>query len=298
MESLITAAHTLEYYYSAGALQHNLGSVGSTNIHGETVMRLDLMANQIVMRYLAESKEIVEATSEEHSDEVRLHPNGRYFIYFDPLDGSSNVRHSLPVGFLFGVAKRNLEGVEDYHLRRGEEFIAAGLFLIPTGMFVLALKQSGAWRFIKDNAGIYVRPERITLPEEPASWELSYNAGHRAAFGEPIRDWLDHHQGRHGFRYAGALAIDFYRLLQNGGLFLYPAITAHPDPGQNRPEGKLRLLYEAAVVAFIAQEAGGQAIDEAGEAILAKTPAHRHQRTPLYVGNPTLVGDLAARLAG
>lgn len=72
--------------------------------------------------------------------------------------------------------------MEDYHLRRGEEFIAAGLFLIPTGMFVLALKESGAWRFIKDNAGIYVRPERITLPEESASWELSYNAGHRAAF--------------------------------------------------------------------------------------------------------------------
>ncbi len=80
MESLITAAHTLEYYYSAGALQNNLGSVGRTNIHGETVMRLDLMANQIVMRYLVESQEIVEATSEELSDEVRLHPNGRYFI--------------------------------------------------------------------------------------------------------------------------------------------------------------------------------------------------------------------------
>ena len=292
MESILTAARYIQYYYQVAALQKNLGEAGETNVQGESVMRMDLLANQIVMHYLNESRQCIEATSEELSDEVLMHDSGRYFIYFDPLDGSSNVKHGLPVGFLFGVAKRNLEGEEDYHLRTGDEYIAAGMFLIPTGAFTFALKESGAWKFILDEAGIYIRPERLYLPEAKNGWELSYNASNVHTFADRVQKWIAANAKKYAFRYSGSLAVDFHRLLKNGGLFMYPAIVNHPIPGKNRPEGKLRLMYECSVVSFIAREAGGLAVDERGRNVLDIQPQHRHQRASLFVGNAELVKEV------
>lgn len=289
MESILTASEHIEYYYLSGALQRTLGEAGTTNVQGENVMNMDLMAHDIVLHYLRESNQVIEVTSEEVEEPIPLNANGRYIVYFDPLDGSSNVKHSLPVGFLFGIVKRNLEGPEDCHLRPGKDFIAAGMFLIPTGMFTFSLKNAGTWRFIKDESGGYCRPTRIHFPEDPKSWELSWNSSNRSLFSEKPRQWLEQEESKYAFRYAGALAVDFHRLLGNGGMFAYPAITQHPDPKKNRPQGKLRLLYETAVVSFMAKEAGGLAVNENGEDILDVVPDRRHQRSALYVGNRSLV---------
>jgi fructose-1,6-bisphosphatase I len=132
MESIMAAARKIDSLYRSGALQQNLGEAGTTNIQGESVMEMDLMAHQIIMHYLAQSNQVTEATSEEMTNEIRINDDGRYIIYFDPIDGSSNVKHSLPVGFLFGIVKRDLDKPESYRLRTGREFIAAGMFL---GMF-------------------------------------------------------------------------------------------------------------------------------------------------------------------
>ena len=292
MDSIVTAAQYIEYYYLTGALKKNLGEAGQTNVQGESVLRLDLVANQIVMRYLAGSHQVIEATSEEFDDEVRMNENGRYFVYFDPLDGSSNVKHSLPVGFLFGIGKRNLDKPEDYHLRKGVEFIAAGMFLIPAGIFTFALRNSGTWRFVKDEAGIYIRPERIFLPENKKTWETSYNSGNLTTFSPKVQQWLAKVTPNYAFRYAGSLSVDLHRMLNNGGIFCYPAIVNHPNPKKNRPEGKLRLMYECAVAACIVKEAGGAAVDENGIDINEIAPTKRHQRTALYVGNKEMVEDV------
>ncbi len=223
---------------------------------------------------------------------------GRYFVYFDPLDGSSNVSHGLPVGFLFGIAKRNLNGPEDGHLRRGRDYIAAGMFVIPTGTFTLSLKDSGTWRFHIDEIMNFVKPIRVALPDDSSTWELSFNEANRCSFDERIQDWIAQKERRYAFRYLGALAGDFHRILSNGGLFMYPAIVNHPDPKKNRPHGKLRLMYEAAVVAYMCQEAGGDAVDEAGISILDIQPKAHHQRTALYVGSKPLVEEVAQILRG
>lgn len=292
MESIVSAARYIQHYYDIGAISDNLGEANQKNVQEEDVMHMDLIANQIVMHYLSESKQVLEATSEELSDEVLLSEDGRYIVYFDPLDGSSNIKHSLPVGFLFAIARRNLSGQEDYHLRTGNEFIAAGMFLIPSGIFTFALKDSGAWRFIKDEADVYVRPKQIKFPTTQKTWELSLNVGNTHTFSKPIQKWIGENLPKYAFRYAGALATDFHRLLNNGGMFTYPAIVNHPIPGKNRPNGKLRLIYECAVCAFIAKEAGGMAIDEHGDDILSIPPVHRHQRSALYVGNTEIIKDV------
>jgi fructose-1,6-bisphosphatase I len=292
MESILTAARQIDYRYRAGAMAQTMDSANTTNVQGENVMQMDLIAHEIVLHYLTESNQVIEATSEESDEAIKLNPNGRYLIYFDPLDGSSNIKHSLPVGFLFGIVKRDLDREEDCRLRSGNDFIAAGMFLIPSGMFTFALRNAGAWRFLMDETGVYVRPTRLYFPENKKSWELSWNSSNRHGFKPAVREWFERNESNYSFRYAGSLVVDFHRLLHNGGMFAYPAIVNDPDPKKNRPEGKLRLLYETAVVSFIAREAGGLALNEDGSEILDNVPKKRHQRSALYVGNRELVEQI------
>ncbi len=297
MDALISAAQHIQRYYLTGALKGNLGLAGAVNVQGEDVMQMDQIANEITIHYLKASGRVIHAVSEESDEIIPINPEGgRYFVYFDPLDGSSNVSHGLPVGFLFGVARRNLTGPEDGHLRAGKDYIAAGMFVIPTGTFTIGLKDEGTWRFHVDETNTFVRPTRMTLPEDPKGWELSFNASNRRTYAEKVQKWIGENEGKYAFRYLGALAGDFHRTLTNGGMFMYPAIVNHPNPKKNRPEGKLRLMYEAAVVAFICHEAGGAAVDERGVPILEIVPEHHHQRSALYVGSKKLVEDLARSL--
>ena len=294
MDALISAAKHIQHYYLTGALKGNLGLAGTVNVQGEDVMRMDQIAHDITIHYLKSSGRVIHAVSEEAEEVIEMDTKGgRYFVYFDPLDGSSNVSHGLPVGFLFGIAKRNLDGPEDGHLRAGKEYIAAGMFVIPTGTFTLALMESGTWRFNINETMDFVKPVRMMLPESTSTWELSFNEANRYTFSERVQDWIAQNERKYAFRYLGALAADFHRILSNGGMFMYPAIVNHPKPEKNRPQGKLRLMYEAAVVAFMCREAGGDAVDETGTPILEIQPENQHQRTALYVGSKDLVDEIA-----
>jgi fructose-1,6-bisphosphatase I len=294
MDAVISAAKHIQQYYLTGALKGNWGLAGGTNVQGEEVMRMDQIAHEIVINYLKTSERVIHAVSEEADEIVPLHGDrGRYFFYFDPLDGSANVSHGLPVGFLFGIAKRNLDGPEDGHLRAGKDYIVAGMFVIPTGTFTLALREAGTWRFHIDETMSYVKPVRMILPEDTSTWELSFNEANRYTFDQGVQNWIAKNENKYSFRYLGALAGDFHRLLSNGGMFMYPAIVNHPNPQKNRPQGKLRLMYEASVVSFMCREAGGHSVDETGTPVLDIDPKTPHQRTALYVGSKPLVDDIA-----
>jgi fructose-1,6-bisphosphatase I len=292
MDALISSAKHIQHYYLTGALKGNLGTAGEVNVQNEDVMRMDQIAQQITIHYLTSSGRVIHAISEESKEIIQINPEGRYFIYFDPLDGSSNIPHGLPVGFLFGIAKRNLEGPEDGHLRAGKDYIAAGMFVIPTGTFTLALKDAGTWRFHIDETMNFVRPTRMMLPEDPKSWELSFNAANRETYSAKVQNWISKNEKKYAFRYLGALAGDFHRILTNGGMFMYPAIVNHPNPKKNRPQGKLRHMYETAVVSFMCREAGGDAVDETGTPILDIQPKDPHQRSALYVGSKPLIEEI------
>ncbi|MBI5528933.1 MAG: hypothetical protein HY897_21600 [Deltaproteobacteria bacterium] len=294
MDSIVNAAKRIQYYYHTGALKGILGMAGTVNVQGEQVLRMDEIADEITKHYLQTSGRVIQAVSEEEEQIIPMNTDGgRYFVYYDPMDGSSNVPHNLPIGFLFGVAKRNLEGEEDCRLRAGREYIAAGMFVIPTGTFTLALKEAGCWRFHIDEMMTYVKPIRMALPTESKTWELSFNSANRETYAQGVRDWIARSERKYAFRYLGALAGDIHRILQNGGMFMYPAIVNHPDPKKNRPQGKLRLMYEANVAAFMCREAGGHAVDETGTPVLDVLPRDHHQRSALYVGSRPLVDEIA-----
>ena len=296
MESILTAAKQIREAYINGAMQQNLGEAGGKNVQGEDVMALDIQAHNIVVHNLKGSDQVIQAVSEEQKEIIDLNPDGRYFVYFDPLDGSSNIKHSLPVGFMFGITKRSLSGDEDNHLRAGKEFIASGMFLLPSGDLTFALRDAGCWRFLLDQTNTYVRPTRLKFPENKKTWEMSWNAGNRSTFSKKIQDWISKNEDTYNFRYTGALAVDFHRLLHNGGIFFYPAILNHPDAKKNRPKGKLRLLYECNVVAMLAKEAGGIAIDENGQDITEVKPESHHQRSSIYIGNEEMIEGIRSSL--
>ena len=299
MDAVISAAKHIQQYYLTGALKGNLGLTGEVNVQGEEVMRMDQISHEIVIHYLKSSERVIHAVSEEAEEIIPLEGDkGRYFFYFDPLDGSANVSHGLPVGFLFGIARRNLEEMEDGHLRAGKDYIVAGMFVIPTGTFTLALREAGTWRFHINETMNYVKPLRMQLPDDTKSWELSFNEANRYTFTKGVQNWIAENENKYSFRYLGALAGDFHRLLSNGGMFMYPAIINHSNPKKNRPQGKLRLMYEAAVVSFMCREAGGHAVDETGTPILDITPEKPHQRTALYVGSKPLIEDITRVLRG
>jgi fructose-1,6-bisphosphatase I len=294
MDALMSAAKHIQYYYLTGALKGHLGFTDTINVQGEDVMHMDDIAHEITIHYLRTTGRVIHAVSEESAEIIPLNlDGGRYFVYFDPLDGSSNVSHGLPVGFLFGIAKRNLEGPENYRLRAGKDYIAAGMFVIPTGTFTIAFREAGTWRFHIDETMNYVRPVRMILPEDAGTWELSFNSSNRYTYAHKVQEWINMNEKKYAFRYLGALAGDFHRILGKGGMFMYPAIVNHPDPKKNRPDGKLRLMYEASVVAFMCKEAGGHAVDEKGTPVLDIHPTNHHQRTALYVGSKPLVDDIA-----
>ena len=297
MDALISAAKHIEHYYLTGTLKGNIGLSGAVNVHGEDVLQMDQIAQDITIHYLRASGRVIHAISEESDKIIPIDlDSGRYFVYFDPLDGSSNVPHGLPVGFMFGVARKDLDGHEDNHLRAGRDYIAAGMFVIPTGTFTLALKDAGTWRFHIDETMDFVRPTQMILPEDTNGWELSFNSANRHTYSKSVQHWIAQNETKYAFRYLGALAADFHRTLSNGGMFMYPAIVNHPDPGKNRPQGKLRLMYEAAVVSFMCNEAGGTAVDETGMPILDVQPKDPHQRSALFVGSKPLVEDITRAL--
>jgi fructose-1,6-bisphosphatase I len=289
MESIISAARCIQAQYIEGPLTNTLSSTSTVNVQGEQQMKFDLVAQEILLHYLRDSGQVLQAVSEESASAINLNSDGRYLVYFDPLDGSANIESSMPIGIMFGIAKRNLTGPEDFHLRAGKEFIAAGMFIIPAGIFIFALKDAGAWRFIFDGAGNILRPSKLTIPSHAENWELSWNASYKKAFNEKIQKFIDQESANYAFRYAGSFSVDFHRLLHKGGLFLYPSLVNYTDPSKNKPNGKLRLIYECAVAAFIIEQAGGIAINESGERILDITPKELHQRSSILIGNHELI---------
>jgi len=198
MEALQAAAKYIQYYYQTGSLKNLMGEAGFTNVQGENVLKMDDIADSIVLHYLQRSEQVIRAVTEEEAEPVVMNEEtGRYFVYYDPLDGSSNVKHNLPVGFMFAIGKRNLEGPEDNHLRKGSELRAAGIYLIPNGVFTLALADTGVFRFHMDETMTYVIPEnaeRLVMPENQKSWELSFNSANRGTFAPRVREWIEENE--------------------------------------------------------------------------------------------------------
>ena len=273
-----------------------LGTTEDINIQGETVMKLDQLADQSIYRLNDHTGRLAVMASEEHEDILPIperFPTGKYVMVYDPLDGSSNIDCNASIGTIFGIYRRissDGPGTLADCLQPGRDLVVAGYMIYGSSTMFVYTSGHGVHGFTLDPAigEFLLTHPHICFPDKPKYY--STNQGYQRYWSPGIQhytEWLQGMQGDHpalSSRYIGSLVGDFHRNLIAGGVYYYPADTQDP----NKPHGKLRLLYECAPLAFLACHAGGYASD--GEQnILEIQPSSLHQRSPLYIGNRSLV---------
>jgi fructose-1,6-bisphosphatase I len=266
-----------------------LGPLGKTNVQGEVQQKLDVYANQALLHCLGVRESVAALVSEENEEPVMLeHSEGRgeYVIVFDPLDGSTNIDVNVNVGTIFSIfrlpEKRSDGDSNSGILQSGLSQVAAGYVVYGPSTILVYTTGDGVFGFTLDPAiGAFVLShENMRMPDSGSTY--SVNEANLDSFPEPYQEFLRKLRrgelGRkYSSRYIGSLVADFHRTLLKGGIFLYPPTASHQG-------GKLRLLYEANPLAFIAEQAGGIATN-GRERILEIEPANIHQRTPFLVGS-------------
>lgn len=277
-----------------------LGEADTTNPSGETQKRLDLMADRIIYQMNAGMGRIIAMGSEENEGLMDVSSEageGNYVLLYDPLDGSSNIDVNVSVGTIFSIHRKFTHGKEaklDDALQQGKRLVAAGYIAYGSSTMMVYTTGAGVHGFTLDpTIGEFILThENITMPDPAQYYSVNYGNyndwthGVKAAIG-----WLqgdDDDSPELSMRYTGTLVGDFHRNLLKGGIYLYPHGINKTDSA-----GKIRLLYEAQALAFIAEQAGGYASDGIGN-ILDIDPHELHQRVPIFIGDKALVERVEA----
>jgi fructose-1,6-bisphosphatase I len=269
----------------AGLMAGVLGFTGETNVQGESVKKMDVYANEVFISVFKQSGLVCRLASEEMDKPYYIPENcpiGRYSLLYDPIDGSSNVDINLNIGSIFSIRQQegdDLDGEARDLLQDGRKQLAAGYVLYGPATILVYSLGYGVHSFILDpSLGEFIlSQENIKIPEHGPIY--STNEGNFWQWEEPIREYTRYVHRHEGYtaRYSGALVGDIHRILMQGGVFLYPGTV-------KKPEGKLRLLYETAPLAFLIDQAGGRASDGMRN-LLDIVPDRLHARTPLVIGS-------------
>jgi fructose-1,6-bisphosphatase I len=255
------------------------------NVQGEEVKQMDLYSNSVFISVFKQSGLVCRLASEEMENPYYIPENcpiGRYTLLYDPLDGSSNLDTNLNVGSIFSIRQQegnDEDGTASDLLQHGHKQLAAGYILYGPSTLLVYSIGTGVHSFTLDpSLGEFIlADENIKVPDHGPVY--SVNEGNFWQWDESIRDYIRYVHRHDGYtaRYSGALVGDIHRILYQGGVFLYPGTV-------KKPEGKLRLLYESAPMAFLMEQAGGRASTGTQE-IMDVVPDKLHQRTPLVIGS-------------
>jgi len=301
LNGITLATKMVEAKIRMGALSDALGAYGAVNVQGENQQKLDVFANEALLHCLGLRDSVAALVSEE--DELPMMMNldperGKYIVIFDPLDGSSNIDVNVNVGTIFSIHKRVIsekDDIEESILQPGYKQVAAGYVVYGPSTVLVYTAGHGVHGFTLDpTIGAYVLSnESMKMPEQGPYY--STNDANADTWPPVYREYLAMlRRGELGgkpysARYIGSLVADFHRTLLKGGVFLYP-------PSIKSKKGKLRLLYEANPLAFIAEQAGGMAVNGPTR-IMDLLPEHIHERTPFIVGSRREVEALQKALA-
>jgi fructose-1,6-bisphosphatase I len=271
-----------------------MGNVGLMNSGGDHQQKLDLLANTRFTRALSKGGEACGIASEETEQFIDLENDGKYIVTIDPLDGSSNIDVNVSIGTIFSIYKKQTPASEPLKesdfLQKGRTQIAAGYILYGPSTMLIFSTGNGVNGFTYETTlGEYVL-SHPSLQFKNVSTYYSMNEGLSFdILDKGVTTYITAcKEKRMSGRYIGSLVADFHRNLLKGGIFLYPRTNQYPN-------GKLRLLFEANALAFIAEQAGGLAT--ANEiAILDIQPTSIHQTVPFYTGPKEMVSTLLAHL--
>ena len=293
IEVVARACKTISHSVGKGALGDVLGTAGSENVQGEVQKKLDVISNEILLEANEWGGHLAAMASEEmetiHPIPNR-YPMGEYLLLFDPLDGSSNIDVNVSIGTIFSVLKA-ADGVsaptEEHFLQSGAQQVVAGYALYGPQTVLVLTTGNGVHSFTLDREmGSWVMTQsNLRIPEETK--EFAINASNARHWHAPVQRYVNEllagATGPRGkdfnMRWIASMVADVHRILNRGGIFMYPADAREPD----KP-GKLRLMYEANPMAMLVEQAGGAATN-GQQRILDIKPEKLHQRVAVFLGS-------------
>ena len=299
-----TAAKIVNKKINKAGLVDIIGRSGEVNIQGENQQKLDVFADKVFIDALLASGECCGVATEENQNEIvftdKFARKGNYVVCMDPLDGSSNIDYNVSVGSIFSIYRRVTprgEKVtnEDF-IQCGSKQAAAGYIIYGSSTMLVYSTGNGVNGFTLDpSIGEFCLSHPcIKTPDDGKIYSI--NEGNYIYLPSGIKKYIkfcqekDEKSGRpYTSRYIGSLVSDFHRNLLMGGVFLYPQ-------NENAPEGKLRIVYECNPIAFIAEQAGGEA-SNGTDRILDIVPRSLHQRSPFYAGSKNMIKKIEEFIA-
>lgn len=289
--ALAEAAIRISRLAARGPLAGELGAeTGATNADGDTQKALDVSANIAVIEALKNSPTAYYASEEEDAI-LTLNVDGSLAVAVDPLDGSSNIDVNVVIGTIFSILPASSAGATASFLRPASEQVAAGYFVYGPHTALMLTLGEGVDLYVLDPETLSFRLSKSGVRIDASAREYAINVSNYRHWPAPVRTFIDDcvegaegpRAGNFNMRWIACVIGDAHRILTRGGVYLYPA-----DRRSGYEMGRLRMLYEAAPIAMVVEQAGGEASDGV-ERILDKTPADLHERTPLVFGSSPLV---------
>jgi fructose-1,6-bisphosphatase I len=297
IEVVARACKRISYSVSKGALGEVLGSADTENIQGEVQKKLDVISNEILLEANEWGGHLAAMASEEMETIRKIpsrYPKGEFLLLFDPLDGSSNIDVNVSIGTIFSVLKAPegmKEPTEQDFLQPGAQQVAAGYAVYGPQTMLVLTTGNGVHCFTLDREmGSWVLTQSdMQIPD--TTKEFAINMSNKRHWHAPVQRYVDEmlagSTGPRGkdfnMRWIASMVADVHRILNRGGIFMYPADMR--DPGS---PGKLRLMYEANPMAMIVEQAGGAATDGRAR-IMDIAPTKLHQRVPVFLGSKSEV---------
>lgn len=306
LSNLALAAKVISREVNKAGLVDILGFTGDENVHGEKVKKLDMYANDMMIKAMDHGGHLCAMASEEEEDIIHIptkHRVGKYVILFDPLDGSSNIDANISIGTIFSIYKRlstdGTPGTLEDCLQPGINQVAAGYVVYGSSTILVYTTGAdhGVHGFTLDPSigEFLLSHENITTPNKGKIYSI--NEGNYLYWHPGLKKYIKYLQEEeaatsrpYSTRYIGSMVADIHRNMLYGGIFMYPADSRNPN-------GKLRLMYECNPMAMIIEAAGGRAID-GKQRIMEIIPTSLHQRTPIFIGcsdDVTKVEEFMAR---
>ncbi|KAG9140241.1 hypothetical protein Leryth_014686 [Lithospermum erythrorhizon] len=285
--------------FPVAGLAKLIGLAGETNVQGEEQKKLDVLSNDVFVKALVSSgrTSILVSEEDEEATFVEKSQRGKYCVVFDPLDGSSNIDCGVSIGTIFGIymIKDDGEPTLDDVLQPGTNMVAAGYCMYGSSCMLVISTGSGVNGFTLDpSLGEFVLTHAdIKIPTKGTIY--SVNEGNAKNWDGPTTKYVEKCKfptdgsSPKSLRYVGSMVADVHRTLLYGGIFMYPA-------DKKSPSGKLRVLYEVFPMAYLLEQAGGQAFT-GKERALELMPKKIHERSPIFLGSYDDVEEIKALYA-
>jgi len=296
LRNIALAAKIVNREVNKAGLVDILGTTGVTNVQGEVVKKLDILANKTFIASLELGGQCCGVASEENEEfiafEEESSQQGKYIVAIDPLDGSSNIDVNVSVGTIFSIYRRvSPTGdpctAEDF-LQKGSEQAGAGYVIYGSSTMLVYTTGHGVNGFTLDPSIGEFCLSHPDMSISPKGKTYSVNTGNFYNFPKGVKEYItfckeigQQTNSPYAARYIGSMVADVHRNLITGGIYIYPSLKGFPH-------GKLRLVYECNPMSFIVEQAGGMATDGYTR-ILDIEPHELHQRTPIFIGSSEMV---------